>query len=55
MSKLLTTIKYAVSKIYPPNTDLSATSTFYVCFFIIQGQRFINYQKGSIEIITTFW
>lgn len=38
MSKLLTCIRYAASKIYPPNTNLSAPSTFYVHLTITQAK-----------------
>ena len=38
MSKLLTCLRYAVSKVYPNNIDLSAQSTFYVTSLSIQAK-----------------
>lgn len=38
MSKLLTCLKYAVSRVYPPNIDLSSASTFYVRLYFSKAK-----------------
>jgi hypothetical protein len=39
MSKLLTSIKYAASQIYPANMNLSSTSTFFVIYLSYYRQK----------------
>ena len=47
MSKLLTCIRYAASKIYPAKIDLSSASTFYVPPSLTIGQRSHDVENPS--------
>lgn len=38
MSKLLTTLRYALTQLYPKNADLAAVNTFYVITYSIQAK-----------------